>query len=143
MKLSIYATDGKTLILKIAEPGEVLGVSAVSGKPYELTAETIDPCEANFVKREDFLRFLREPSDACFKVAEELSEKYNNACHEVRSLDRSQSAGEKLAKLLPAWSSNTWSSNNGEGNKQEPRLKLALTHEEIATDDRDLASWRI
>jgi len=126
--LHIYATDGKTLILKIAEPGEVLHLSAtVSGKPYELTAETIDPCEVNFVKREDFLRFLREHSDARFKVAEQLSEKYNNACHEVRSLDLSQSAGEKLAKLLPAWSS-----NNGEGNKQEPRLKLALTHEEIA-----------
>jgi CRP/FNR family transcriptional regulator, cyclic AMP receptor protein len=41
VKLSICATDGKTLILKIAEPGEVLGLSAtVSGKPYELTAET-------------------------------------------------------------------------------------------------------
>ena len=128
VKLSICATDGKTLILKIAEPGEVLGLSAtVSGKPYELTAETIDPCQVNFVKREDFLRFLREHSDACFKVAEQLSEKYNNACHEVRSLGLSHSAGEKLAKLLLEWSS-----RNGEAAKQEPRLKLALTHEEIA-----------
>ena len=92
-----------------------------------MTAETIDPCEVNFVKREDFHRFLREHSDAYFKVAEQLSEKYNNACHEVKSLDLSQSASEKLAKLLPAWSS-----NNGEGNKQEPRLNLTLTHEEIA-----------
>ena len=33
VKLSICSTDGKTLILKIAEPGEVLGLSAtVSGK---------------------------------------------------------------------------------------------------------------
>ena len=55
------STDGKTLILKIAEPGEVLGLSAtVSGKPYELTAETMDPCQVNFVGREDFLRFLKE-----------------------------------------------------------------------------------
>lgn len=128
VKLSICATDGKTLILKIAEPGEVLGLSAsVSGKPYELTAETIDPCQVNFVKREDFLRFLKEHADACFKVAEQLSEKYNNACHEVRSLGLSHSAGEKLAKLLLEWSS-----RNGESSKQEPRLKLALTHEEIA-----------
>jgi CRP/FNR family transcriptional regulator, cyclic AMP receptor protein len=128
VKMSICATDGKTLIVKIAEPGEVLGLSAtVSGKPYELTAETVDPCQVNFVKRDDFLRFLREHSDACFKVAEQLSEKYNNACHEVRSLGLSHSAGEKLAKLLL-----DWSSKNGEAAKQEPRLKLALTHEEIA-----------
>ena len=128
VKLSICATDGKTLIMKIVEPGEVLGLSAtVSGKPYELTAETIDPCQVNFVKREDFLRFLREHAEACFKVAQQLSEKYNNACHEVRSLGLSHSAGEKLAKLLLEWSS-----KNAEGAKQEPRLKLALTHEEIA-----------
>jgi CRP/FNR family cyclic AMP-dependent transcriptional regulator len=79
--------DGKTLIFNIAEPGEVLGLSAsVSGKPYEFTAQTLDPCQVNFVKREDFLRFMKENSDACFKVAEQLSVKYNNACHEVRSL---------------------------------------------------------
>src|ERR1035437_9225018 len=73
VKLSICSTDGKTLILKIAEPGEVLGLSAtVSGKPYELTAETVDPCQVNFVKREDFLRFLKEHSDACLRVAEQL-----------------------------------------------------------------------
>lgn len=128
VKMSICATDGKTLIVKIAEPGEVLGLSAsVSGKPYELTAETVDPCQVNFVKRDDFLRFLKEHSDACFKVAEQLSEKYNTACHEVRSLGLSHSAGEKLAKLLLEWSS-----RNGEAAKQEPRVKLALTHEEIA-----------
>ena len=128
VKLSICATDGKTLIVKIAEAGEVLGLSAsVSGKPYELTAETIDPCQVNFVKRDDFLRFLKEHSDACFRVAEQLSEKYNTACHEVRSLGLSHSAGEKLARLLLEWSS-----KNGEAAKQEPRLKLALTHEEIA-----------
>lgn len=128
VKLSICANDGKTLIFKIADPGEVLGLSAtVSGKPYELTAETIDPCQINFVKREDFLHFLREHAEACFKVAEQLSEKYNNACREVRSLGLSHSAGEKLAKLL--WE---WSSKNGEAAKLEPRLKLSLTHEEIA-----------
>lgn len=128
VKLSICAPDGKTLIVKIADPGEVLGLSAsVSGKPYELTAETVDPCQVNFVKREDFLRFLKDHPEACFKVAEQLSEKYNTACHEVRSLGLSHSAGEKLARLLLEWSS-----RNGEAAKTEQRVKLALTHEEIA-----------
>jgi CRP/FNR family cyclic AMP-dependent transcriptional regulator len=128
VKLSICSTDGKTLILKVAEPGEVLGLSAsVSGKAYELTAETLDPCQVNFVKREDFLRFLKEHGEACLRVAEQLSEKYNSACHEIRSLGLSHSAAEKLAKLLL-----DWSTKNGEAAKIEPRLKLALTHEEIA-----------
>ena len=128
VKLSLCSTDGKTLIFKIVEPGEVLGLSAsVTGKQYEVTAETVDPCQVNFVKRDDFLRFLRENSEACLRVAEQLSEKYNSACREIRSLALSHSAAEKLAKLLLEWSN-----KNGEAAKNEPRLKLALTHEEIA-----------
>src|ERR1700691_247536 len=128
VKLSINSPNGRTMIVKLAEPGEVLGMSAtISGKPYEVTAETIDPCQVNFVKRDDFLRFLKDDVEACFKVAEQLSEKYHGACEEVRSLGLSHSAAEKLAKLLLEWSC-----KNGESAKSEPRLKLRLTHEEIA-----------
>ena len=128
VKLSVSAANGKIMILKIAEAGEVLGLSAtVSGKPYEVTAETIDPCQVNFVKREDFLRFLKNDVQVCFKVAEQLSEKYHNVCSEVRALGLSHSAAQKLAKVLLEWSS-----KNGEAAKAEPRVKVRLTHEEIA-----------
>jgi len=128
VKLSICSSDGKTLILKIAEAGEVLGLSAnVSGTPYELTAETVDACQVNFVKREDFQRLLREHSDACLHVAGQLSDKYHTACREIRAIGLAHSAAEKLAKLLLEWSA-----RNGEAAKAEPRVKLTLTHEEMA-----------
>jgi CRP/FNR family transcriptional regulator len=128
VKLSICSAEGKTLILKLAEDGEVLGLSAsVSGKPYEVTAETIDPCQINFVKREDLRCFLKMHTEACMRVVEQLSEKYNMACREIRSLSLSHSAVERLAKLLLEWAV-----KNGEGARQEPRIKLALTQEEIA-----------
>ena len=127
-RLSLCAADGKTLILQISEPGEVLGLSAtVSGKPYELTARTMEPCQVNFVHGEDFLRFLKEHSDACFRVAEQLSTKYNSSCREIRALGLSHSAIQKLAKLLLQWSA-----EDGQGAKAEPRLKMAFTHDEIA-----------
>jgi len=128
VKLSISSSDGKTLILKMAEPGEVLGLSAnVSGTAYELTAETVDECQVNFVKREDFQRLLREHGDACLRVAEQLSDKYHAACREIRAIGLPHSAAEKLAKLLLEWSG-----RNGEAAKAEPRVKLTLTHEEMA-----------
>ncbi|HVI09186.1 MAG TPA: Crp/Fnr family transcriptional regulator [Candidatus Binatia bacterium] len=128
VKLSVSAPNGKVMIVKIAEPGEVLGLSAtVSGRPYEVTAETLDPCQVNFVKREDFLRFLKNDVQVCFKVAQQLSEKYHNVCNEIRALGLSHSAAEKLAKLLLEWTA-----KNGESAKTEPRIKLRLTHEEIA-----------
>jgi CRP/FNR family transcriptional regulator, cyclic AMP receptor protein len=65
VKLSINSPSGRTVIVKLAEPGEVLGLSAtISGKPYEVTAETLDPCQVNFVKREDFLHFLKDDVEA-------------------------------------------------------------------------------
>lgn len=128
VKLSICSADGKTLILKITTVGEVLGMSAaLSGKPYELTAETLDSCHITFVKRNDFLRFLKENNEACFRVAERLSEKYYTACRNVRSLALSHSAAERLARLLLEWTT-----KSGEDTKTEDRIKLPLTHEEIA-----------
>jgi|SRR5271165_641999 len=128
VKLSICSTSGKTLITKIAESGEVLGLSAaVSGKPSELSAETLDPCQINFVKRDDFLRFLKEHNDVCLKVAEQLSDKYNSACHEIRTLGLSHCAADKLAALLLEWCA-----TNGQASMTQPCVKLALTHEEIA-----------
>src|SRR6187397_3230888 len=100
-KLTTSSTEGRTLILKIAEPGEVLGASAtILGRPYEVSAETLEPSQLNFIKREDFLRFLNTSAEACMHTAQQLSEKYHAAQREIRSLGLSQTTGEKLAKLI-------------------------------------------
>ena len=127
VKLSTTSREGKTLILRIAEPGEVLGLHAtVSGKPYELTAETLQPSQLNFVKREDFLRFLQEHGDACLHAAQHLSQNCQSAYEMIRSLGLSHSVTEKMARLLLEWS------EQAESTKEGIRIKLALTHEEIA-----------
>src|SRR5512141_1664362 len=60
VKLTASSTEGRTLILKIAEPGEVLGLSAaILGKQYQMSAETLEPSQVNFVKRNDFLSLLQ------------------------------------------------------------------------------------
>jgi CRP/FNR family transcriptional regulator len=127
VKLSITASDGKALILKIAEPGEVLGLHAtVAGTPYEMSAETLHPCQINFVRRDDFLKFLKDHGDACLRAAEHLSNNCQNAFDQIRALGLSHSAREKLARVLLEWSA------NGEDTKEGVRVKLAMTHEEIA-----------
>src|SRR5947208_15799482 len=103
-KLTTSSSEGKTLIVKIAEPGEVLGASAtILGKPYEVSAETIEPAQLNFIKRDDFLKFLTTNAEACMHTAQQLSEKYHAAQREIRSLGLSQTNSEKLAKLPLHW----------------------------------------
>jgi CRP/FNR family transcriptional regulator len=128
VKLSVCSADGKMLILRIVEPGEMLGLSAtVSDLLYKATAETLETCQVNFIKKDDFLRFLREHGEACFRVAQHLSQNYQTAYVQIRSLGLSHSALEKLAGLLLEWCS-----SRGTDTEQGIRLKLGLTHEEIA-----------
>ncbi len=127
VKLSLTAPSGKSLIMKVVEPGEILGLSAtLRGNPYPVSAETLDPSQLKFVRREDFLCFLREHNEACLRVAQQLSEKYMSACYEMRTLAVSHHANAKLARLLL-----DWSVRNGGAAEAESRMILSLTHEEI------------
>lgn len=126
-KLSMVSKEGKTLILRISEPGEILGLSScLLSQPYQGTVETLSPCQLNFIRREDFLHFVRTHPNAMFRVAEFLSREYRSACHEIGSLGLSHSAAEKLARLLLDWKETR---ANGNGSTV---LKLTLTHEEMA-----------
>lgn len=127
-KLTTSSTEGKTLIVKIAEPGEVLGASAtILGKAYEVSAETLEPSQLNFIKREDFLRYINGNAEACMHTAQQLSEKYHAAQREIRSLGLAQTTGEKLAKLIL-----DWCDAEGETTPKGIRLKVLLTQEEMS-----------
>jgi CRP/FNR family cyclic AMP-dependent transcriptional regulator len=127
VKLSTSSADGKTLILRISEPGEVLGLPAtVTGTSYELTGDVIEPAQANFISRSEFLNFLKENGEAAVRVAQQLGETYHAAVAEMRTIGLSHSAGEKLARFLLEWAANY------PEDKGQVRIKLTLTHEEIA-----------
>jgi CRP/FNR family transcriptional regulator, cyclic AMP receptor protein len=127
VKLSTSSADGKTLILRIADVGEVLGLAAVvSGKEYQATADVLEPTQANFIARNDFLAFLRDHGEAALRVAQQLAENYHHSLTEMRTIGLSHSAGEKLARFLLDW---TAEHHKGNG---EIRMTMTLTHEEIA-----------
>jgi CRP/FNR family cyclic AMP-dependent transcriptional regulator len=128
VKLTTSSSEGKTLIVKIADVGEILGASAtILGRPYEVSAETIEPSQLNFIKRGDFVRFLQSHVEVCMHTAQQLSEKYQSAQREIRSLGLSHTTAEKLARLLL-----DWCARNGEQTPKGTRLTVLLTHEEVA-----------
>jgi CRP/FNR family transcriptional regulator, cyclic AMP receptor protein len=127
VKLSISSSEGKTLILRIAKAGEILGLMAVlSGKPYEVSAETLRPSQVAFVRRDDFLRFAAQHPAASAGIVRQLSSNYHGACEQLRTVGLSASAHEKLAKLLLDWSAGP------EQTTFDSRITMPLTHEEIA-----------
>lgn len=130
-KLSTTSAEGKTIILRIAEPGEVLGLTAVVGNtPYEATVETLEPTQANFISNGDFVRFLEQNSDVGLKVAQQLTHNCKCAYDEIRSLGLSNSVPEKIAKLLLRWAQQPLDARKKTGN--EIAFRVTLTQEEIA-----------
>ena len=126
VKLSICGSDGRTLILRIVEPGAPLGVAAaVAGRQYEATAETQEPCEISFLRQADLLRLMRQHGELALWVTQHISQDYASTCREIRDLILSDSASEKLARLLVGWLDQNTESKN------PSQVKLALTHEEI------------
>ena len=127
VKLSISSSEGKTLIMRIARAGELLGlVATLAGTAYEVTAETIHPCQVAFVRREDFQRYLANHPEASKSVLSQMSSQYTDACEQLRTVGLSSSANEKLARLLLTWSAGMPKTKTG------TRITMPLTHEELA-----------
>ncbi len=127
VKLYTCSQDGKVVILHIAKPGEILGLSAVvAGGDYEVSAEVIEPCQINYVRRKDFLDMVEQRSDVAMRAVEHLSQQYQAAYDQIRSFGLTNSVAGKLARLMLSWCRE---SGNGQG---AVRLKLPFTHEEIA-----------
>jgi CRP/FNR family transcriptional regulator, cyclic AMP receptor protein len=86
-KLSICAEGGKRLTLRVAGPGEVLGLgAALSNTRYEITAELLDTSQVVFVRRKELMKFLREHPDVCMQVVRMLSQDLHGAYERVRTI---------------------------------------------------------
>jgi CRP/FNR family transcriptional regulator, cyclic AMP receptor protein len=126
VKLSTTSRDGKVLILKQAEAGEVLGLSAaISGSNYEMTAETSTPCQVNFVSRQDLLGLLQSESEVGMRASQALSHEFQGAYRDIHDLVLARSSSGKLARLLLSCAPKSQES-------EELKLRSVMTHEEMA-----------
>src|SRR6202021_1849427 len=121
-KISSTSRDGKTMILKIAAPGDVMGLSAVlANVPHEVTAEAIEPCQLKMVRKQEFVDFLGRHGIASMHAAESLSAEYLTVFHDAKRLALSASAAGRLARLLLDWS------RSAVKGTLQPRFTMALT----------------
>jgi CRP/FNR family transcriptional regulator, cyclic AMP receptor protein len=127
VKISSTSREGKTMILKIAGPGDLMGLSAaLANVPHEVTAEAIEPCQVKTVRKQEFVDFLNRHGIASMHAAQSLSNEYMTVFHDAKRLALSGSAPGRLARLLLDWG------RNAACGKPEIKFTMALTHEEIA-----------
>jgi CRP/FNR family cyclic AMP-dependent transcriptional regulator len=127
VKLSCASSDGRTLNLKIALAGDVLGLSGViSGTNFEVTAEALEPVSVKLIRKAEFLPFLERHGEASMHAAKALSEEYKSAYSDARRLALSSSVSGRLAGLLLDWG------RLASCGKGEMRFNMVLTHDDLA-----------
>lgn len=128
VNLSTTSREGKILILKTANPGEAIGLSAaISGVGYEVTAETATPCQLNFVDRKHLLELLQSHGEIGLQAAQCLSREFQSAYRDIHDLVLTRSSSGKLARLLLSQSP----APEPEAEDIEVRVS-SMTHEEMA-----------
>jgi CRP/FNR family transcriptional regulator len=126
-KLTTSSSEGRTLIVRVAEAGEILGLgSTMLDSAYEQSAETVEPSQINFIRRDEFLRLINTHPEVCMRAAQQLSKTVLSAEREIRTFGLSQTTSERLAKLILDWC------EKGDETPKGIRLKVLHTHEEIA-----------
>jgi CRP/FNR family transcriptional regulator len=124
-KLSTTSREGKSLIVRIAAPGEVFGLTAMlEDRPYEVTAETLERSTASFITRADFVALLQKFPAASSRIIAQLIHNYRSVYDEIRALALSPSIESRLAKLLVQWVGHNPADNE--------HVELKFTQEDIA-----------
>jgi len=128
IKLTVSSRDGRSVILRIAPAGQVLGLSAaLSGNEHEVTAEAMEPCVVKAVPTKDFLSFVDKYPEAAMEATRCVLREYRSVFSEVCRLALPNTVAGRLANLLLEWRKSPY-----RGGEAESRFTMTLTHEEIA-----------
>jgi CRP/FNR family transcriptional regulator len=127
LKLSASSADGKLLLLRIAGPGDILGIaSLLQGSRYRVSAETLEPCEFKVITRANFLTLMASFPEISQNTAKAVSRDYDAALLSARRLALSSSAAGKLAATLL-----DWALSDHRGVEGPMEFIMPLTHEEL------------
>ena len=128
VKISATSREGRTFILRISGPGDVLGmVSALRAHEYEVTAEAIEPTQVRVLRTKFFKQMVQEFADASLGAANALAKDYRAVFDEACLIALPGSPAARLARLILDWAADARDTG------PHSSITMPLTHEELAS----------
>jgi CRP/FNR family transcriptional regulator len=125
--VSISSSEGRVVILRLAQPGDLLGLNAVlRSSTYEATVRMLGPSRVDFISRSELMELLENSDDGAGAVMKLLSRELAELTERARILLLPQTARARLAQLLLRWS------REPQGNSRSRVFDKVFTHEQIA-----------
>jgi len=126
--VSISSSEGRVVMLRLAQPGDVLGVNSVlRGSAYDTTVKTLEPCRIEFISRAELIEVVKQNRSGAEVIVSLLSRELTELTERAKSLLLPQTVRGRLARLLL-----NLSNHNGSGASHTSTLDRRFTHEEIA-----------
>ena len=123
--VSISSSEGRIVMLRMAQAGDVLGLNSVlQNCSYDTTVKTLEPCRTDFISRVELTQLMQQSQAGAQAILKILSRELTELTDRAKLLLLPQTASGRLARLLLEWS-------NGNGSEKS-RLNKVFTHEEIA-----------
>jgi CRP/FNR family transcriptional regulator, cyclic AMP receptor protein len=127
VKLFASSTDGRSIVFKIARLGDVLGLSAaLTEMPYEVTAETLCPCNLKHINQHAFLGFVKSHAEAGCAAAVTLAREHREVVLRAPRFALSISAPARIARVLLEFVKPNASAQSTR------TFSMVLTHSELA-----------
>ena len=127
--LKVVSTDpeGRDAGLNVMGPGEVFGeVALLDGGPRSATIVSLEPCELLVIRREHWLRFLKESPDTAVQLLGVLAGRLRKLTERTEDIAFLR-VGERLAKTIAALAS-TYGEKQPDGSL---RLALKMSQQEM------------
>jgi len=125
--VSISSSEGRVVILRMVEGGDVLGLNAVlQNSLHEATVKILKPSRASFIPRAELMELIENSESAASVVINLLSRELAQLTERARLLLLPQTARARLAYLLLQLSKQP---QGGSGPRVITRV---FTHEEVA-----------
>lgn len=126
--VSISSSEGRVVMLRIAEAGDLLGLNPVlRNLPYDATVRTLESCRTDFISRAELMEFMQQSEAGAQMILAALSRELAALTHRAKSLLLPQTVNGRFATLLL-----DWCKANGSDGAAIARVDRAFTHEEIA-----------
>ncbi|HEX6719193.1 MAG TPA: Crp/Fnr family transcriptional regulator [Pyrinomonadaceae bacterium] len=126
--VSISSGEGRVVMLRMAQAGDVLGLNSVLRDGlYDTTVKTLEPCRTDFIARAELIEVMQRSQAGTQAILKILSRELTELTDHAKLLLLPQTVRGRLAKLLFEWSK-----GNGSDTSRTVRLDRVFTHEEIA-----------
>jgi CRP/FNR family transcriptional regulator len=114
--VSISSSEGRVVILRMAQPGDVLGLnSVIHNGSYDTTVKAVEPCRTDFIPRAELIELMEQSEAGARAILKILSRDFTELTDRAKLVLLPQTVSGRLARLL-----------------LEGTLEKVPTHEQIA-----------